>query len=296
MNVDVDGLPPGQMWVSHRIADPQKRPRPLDTASWFAIGGLALVGLANLARVGAALALHGGAEPMGVAELQGLEDRYNTFVTWTSLTFVGDLLAAAMFIPWFAMAYGNLRRLGVQHLRWSNGWAVGAWFVPILGLVRPKQIANDIWRGTEPGADVGSERWRLLPVPSVVHWWWALFLIGGFVAGIGSSTTGSGYRGLVHAVQVGLEWGPSLAKVRTGSLIGVAGSACLVVAAALGAMFVHGVTQRFEAIRRQLILTEPVYMHMPAQDLVKCPECAEFVLPVGACRYCGYSFAGPPSR
>lgn len=247
------------------------------------------------------LNLYAGAEPIAVPELHGYDHRYHAFETWTGLAYLGELLAACMFIPWFAMAYGNLRRLGVQHLRWSNGWAVGSWFVPILGLVRPKQIANDIWRGSEAGAHAGSERWKLLPVSPILHWWWAFFLIGGFAGfAVGVAMVDAAYRHLVEAVRLGQDWGPSLAEVRTGALISVLGSVCLLAAAVLGAMFVYRATQRFEAIRRQLILTTPAQAPAralpdaaPLQDLVTCPECAEFVLPFGACGYCGYNFAGP---
>jgi Domain of unknown function (DUF4328) len=58
---------------------------------------------------------------------------------------------AIVFILWFFRAYRNLGRLGINGLRWSERWAVGAWFVPLLNFVRPKSIANDIWRGSDPG-------------------------------------------------------------------------------------------------------------------------------------------------
>ncbi len=295
-------------WRSHWVADPEKAPRPLSTASWFAISGLALVGLANLIRLGTAVALHGGTHPVDVADLLSLEDLHRSFATWSELALIGDLLAAAMFIPWFAMAYSNLRRLGVQRLRWSNGWAVGAWFVPILSLFRPKQIANDIWRGSEAGIDVSSERWRSGPVSPIVHWWWGLFLAGGAVAAIGSSAVQNGYTNLVHTVMLSRD--TALTTMRTGSLIAVLGAAGLIAAAVLGVMFVRGATARFEAIRQQLAVAGPVQApgqvpppsyfpgpanpappSVPLQDLVRCPECAEFVPPGEACRYCGASLS-----
>ena len=58
----------------------------------------------------------------------------------------------------------------MQGLRYGNGWAIGAWFVPILSLVRPKQMANEIWRGSERGVDLaGGEAGRgAEPRPLVV--------------------------------------------------------------------------------------------------------------------------------
>ena len=39
-----------------------------------------------------------------------------------------------------------------RHLRYGTGWAIGAWFIPIFNLFRPKQIANDIDRASAPDA------------------------------------------------------------------------------------------------------------------------------------------------
>jgi Domain of unknown function (DUF4328) len=57
---------------------------------------------------------------------------------------------AVFFLLWFYRAYRTLTSLGVSCLRWGYGWAIGGWFVPILSLWRPKQIANDIWRESAP--------------------------------------------------------------------------------------------------------------------------------------------------
>ena len=78
------------------------------------------------------------------------------------------VLTAIVFLVFFHRAYSNLATLGAAERRYTPGWAVGSWFIPILSLFRPKQIANDIWRGSD-----GS------PVPAVFHWWWALWLVGG---------------------------------------------------------------------------------------------------------------------
>lgn len=79
------------------------------------------------------------------------------------------LLTALAFLLFFHRAYSNLATLGPHERRYSPFWAVGSWFIPILNLFRPKQAANDIWRGSD-----GSR------VPAVFHWWWACWLLGGF--------------------------------------------------------------------------------------------------------------------
>jgi hypothetical protein len=89
------------------------------------------------------------------------------------------LTVVPVFIAWFHRLYSNLPALGAGQLRFGRGWAIGAWFVPFLNLWRPKQIANDIWRASNPDAqDAG---WRGQPVAGVVHLWWGLYLSSNLV-------------------------------------------------------------------------------------------------------------------
>lgn len=88
------------------------------------------------------------------------------------------ILTAAFFIAWFHRAYTNLRALGASSLRFGPGWAVGAWFVPILNIWRPKQIANDIWRGSNPVLPrEAADAWQD-PVPPLFMFWWLAYLLG----------------------------------------------------------------------------------------------------------------------
>jgi hypothetical protein len=102
---------------------------------------------------------------------------------------------AVVFLMWFSRAYHNVPKLGVRSLRYKPGWAIGAWFVPFLNFVRPKQIANDIWRGSDPDLprEVDAVGWHSSPIPAVLFgFWWALWLItswAGGLAGAGSSET-----------------------------------------------------------------------------------------------------------
>jgi hypothetical protein len=66
-----------------------------------------------------------------------------------------------------------------------RGGPIGGWFVPILSLWRPKQIADDIWRGSDPDAPAVQEPGahsdddgRLLTT------WWALWIISVFVGNV----------------------------------------------------------------------------------------------------------------
>jgi hypothetical protein len=149
-------------------------------SAWLqALFGLsAVVAIAQLIALMRELAFIGSIEQGSGATLQEA-DAVDVLVARTTVAFVAVFLpTVVMFLVWFRAAYRNLGALGVKGLRFKPGWAVGAWFVPILSLIRPKEITNDIWRGSDPSAPPeqdgpGTGR----PVPAILNWWWGFFLI-----------------------------------------------------------------------------------------------------------------------
>jgi hypothetical protein len=92
-------------------------------------------------------------------------------------------VAAFLFIRWFHRAYKNLPALGAGELRFRPGWAIWGWFVPVLGLWRPKQIANDIWRASDPDLPPDqASAWRGASVPAVFLFWWGLFVVSNWAS------------------------------------------------------------------------------------------------------------------
>jgi len=76
------------------------------------------------------------------------------------------------FLKWIYRAYKNTQGFGAEGLRYSPGWAVGYYFIPVLGLVRPAQVMSEIWRVSEDPHD-----WRQRAGSWLIGVWWALFLI-----------------------------------------------------------------------------------------------------------------------
>jgi hypothetical protein len=157
--------------------------RPLRRRANLARASLVLVALAGVVAVvfdvaeRSLLARVGTGEPVTVGELTASDDRQLTIaLVQTGLW----ILTAVFFIAWLHRAYKNLRPLGAELLRFGPGWAIGSWFVPIMNLFRPKQIVNDVWRGSDPAlADrVG---WIDAPVPFVFTLWWIAYLAAEFV-------------------------------------------------------------------------------------------------------------------
>jgi len=70
------------------------------------------------------------------------------------------------FLMWFRRAYENVPAVAGIATKYSPGWAVGGFFVPILNVFRPYQIAREMWIATL-GTSIGY---------GLVGFWWFLFL------------------------------------------------------------------------------------------------------------------------
>lgn len=81
------------------------------------------------------------------------------------------LVALIFIIRWFRRAYFNLHLCGIQELRYSEGWAAGAWFLPITNLIRPYQIMTEIWYYTQYWYQPDPNNYRHRSDLVVRAWW-----------------------------------------------------------------------------------------------------------------------------
>ena len=88
-----------------------------------------------------------------------------------------DVVGLGLLVVWTRRLYGNLRPLGFNEPRFREGWALGGWFVPLVNLVRPKQIVNDIWRAGDPEPPRPAQAWEEQPVSSLLSWWWFFWIV-----------------------------------------------------------------------------------------------------------------------
>jgi Flp pilus assembly protein TadD len=80
------------------------------------------------------------------------------------------------FCAWIHRAHHNLGALGARHLRFSPGEAVACFFVPVLNLFRPVQVAGEIWKASDPDVPGGTD-WRQAPGSALVPLWWIAYLV-----------------------------------------------------------------------------------------------------------------------
>ena len=83
--------------------------------------------------------------------------------------------SVVLWLRWQHRAYGNLAAIGSQKTRWSPGWSVGYWFIPILHYFRPYQVTKELW--TRSALANRLESIREQPPATLVSAWWFLWLV-----------------------------------------------------------------------------------------------------------------------
>jgi len=104
----------------------------------------------------------------------GFADASDNFQTWSSiLTLAVYIPFFVCFVLWLRASYRNVDLLG-RLTDYKYGWAIGAFFVPFLNLVRPFQIVKEILEKSNPRFEPlrASER-------GLLWTWWLLFLVSG---------------------------------------------------------------------------------------------------------------------
>jgi hypothetical protein len=99
---------------------------------------------------------------------------------------VVSITSAVFFIQWFRRAYYNLH-IRTGNCENSEGWAAGAWFVPIVCLYRPYHIMLELWNKTtdlveeknKAEGTEGDERFRFST--QLVGTWWTLWILSNVI-------------------------------------------------------------------------------------------------------------------
>jgi hypothetical protein len=96
-----------------------------------------------------------------------------------SVSLAATLAAAVAVMCWLHRAWTNLASLPDVRRRWSPGWAVGAWFIPVANAVLPALVFHHAAYRSVPPRERGARRTMTL----LVVVWWVTF--------IGSETVGA---------------------------------------------------------------------------------------------------------
>jgi hypothetical protein len=90
------------------------------------------------------------------------------------------VISGITFIRWFRRAYYNLH-IKAESLSFTEGWAAGCWFVPIISLYRPNQIMKELYQETQSLLSKKDENYAQNLTTHFIGWWWALWIISSFL-------------------------------------------------------------------------------------------------------------------
>ncbi|MBC7862902.1 MAG: DUF4328 domain-containing protein [Bacteroidia bacterium] len=86
------------------------------------------------------------------------------------------IVSAITFIMWFRRASYNLHTK-VDHLKHSEGWAAGCWFVPVLCWFRPFQIMKELYEETDVLLERETRNYEKRITTSILGLWWTIWVL-----------------------------------------------------------------------------------------------------------------------
>ncbi len=125
----------------------------------------------------------------GQATLRTVQDMSGAVDGLALATFLLIVGTGVVWIAWQRRAHASLPALGVIGLRYTPGWVVAWWLIPIANFVMPLLTMSELWKATDP--DAGPAHWAARPTPALLGFWWTCWLLrfpilGAVAAGIGT--------------------------------------------------------------------------------------------------------------
>jgi hypothetical protein len=228
---------------------PSPAPAPFASASALARATMILLGVTG--------ALGALATLTELRELQFLADpardfytdreivasRFQHLVSVAVLRSVPLLATGVVFLAWIYRAARNLPALGARTPRFSPGWAVGWFLVPVMHLFRPYEVVKEIWAASGPPEHAGGGAAR---GTRLLGWWWALWVLttalGGYVFApfVPSFVFGAAHRSAYGLVSLD-------GQAQVGSVAMLTYTLVYLATVALAIAVVHGVDRRHAA-------------------------------------------------
>jgi hypothetical protein len=162
------------------LRDNTARAKQIISIFWILLG---ITVLSTAAQAWRYILLKDALPDLSNADMEMINMSDTLIVVMTLAYWAMFILAIVFFIMWFRRAYHNLRQLSWHNARYTEGWAAGSWFIPIVNLWWPYQIMVDIWRGTQNAL---RERLGEPQSLSIIGWWWVFYLLQRFARNIAS--------------------------------------------------------------------------------------------------------------
>lgn len=119
---------------------------------------------------------------VSLSEATRFDTQFATIGITQTLVFI---VTSILFCVWIHRVYKNLPALNANGLKYSPGWAVGWFFVPIMNLFRPYQVTTEIWKASNPDVTIKGELdWKDSSLSPLLPCWWSLWILSGIVGNI----------------------------------------------------------------------------------------------------------------
>jgi len=132
------------------------------------------------------------------------ENNFNGFGPWFALLWI---IGFVLQVVWLVKAHISTTSLLVEpaQRKYSRGWAIGVWFIPLANLISTPQVFAEHQRIADAPRNNGwaDEQWKSIKVRSVLIWWWVLMLIG-FILNRGGASTISDPSTPLNEYRIGL--------------------------------------------------------------------------------------------
>lgn len=86
------------------------------------------------------------------------------------------IITGITFLRWIYRANLNCHGFGASGMKFSPGWSIGYYFIPVLNLFRPYQAMKEIWKVSS-----NPEDWQNFPNSPLIRLWWMLWIISGYL-------------------------------------------------------------------------------------------------------------------
>jgi len=92
---------------------------------------------------------------------------------------LANIICIITFIMWFRRGYFNLNeRTSCDK---AEGWAAGAWFVPIISLFYPYQIMKEMWIKTTNMLKAKLPEFKTQTKTTIIGVWWTIWIISNYI-------------------------------------------------------------------------------------------------------------------
>ncbi|MFC3150032.1 DUF4328 domain-containing protein [Litoribrevibacter euphylliae] len=95
------------------------------------------------------------------------------------LYFAVFIISGFLILRWIHRSNYNARQLGAKDMKFTPGWSIGYYFIPILTLWKPYQAMEEIWKASHNPND-----WQSEEASSILGLWWLLWIISNILGHI----------------------------------------------------------------------------------------------------------------